>query len=256
MPNPVQNILSNIRRVPSITREDISGVVQRVRDFVAPPRASRPDVVSLVSPIGVASSGAVSLASRAGAGIRNLAQRALGNPLAGGGLRGFMGRLRGRALGLGIGFETFQVGRSVASGQPIKWLPNFPLLGSFILNPISTGFGFALGAGEKVSKQAINLAQNIRQPMIPPITFDVPEIKGLPEKFPDVDFQSSVMTPSPSFAYAPSSTAPSLSISGGFGGGGIDPAMLALLAGAIGGGYLLGRRKRKRKYKKKRRRSR
>lgn len=70
-------------------------------------------------------------------------------------------------------------------------------------------------------------------------------ISGIPTpSFPDLpDLPATYINTT----YAP----PGISISGGFGGGGIDPSMLLLLAGSAGLlGYAAGRRKKRKKYKR------
>lgn len=72
---------------------------------------------------------------------------------------------------------------------------------------------------------------------------------GAPQSDVNIDFPA---TPAP----ITNIQTPGLSISGGFGGGGIDPALLALLVAGVGaGGFILGRRRRKKKRKYKKRRS-
>jgi len=209
-----------------------------------------------VAPFGVAGAGASagSAIKRLFGGAKNIITRQSSNPFAGlsikQGLQNIGKTWLGRLLKVGIGYGSFQLGKSAITGEKIDILPNVKASLAFAMNPLLGGAGLATGTVEKFVLPVLSR----------------PDLMSLKDQFPNVPSASFTPTttnvfnmpsspqatgglmPSPTASY----TAPSVSISGG--GGGIPPELLLLLFGGVAGGYLLGRRKRKKKKKSKKRR--
>jgi len=192
--------------------------------------------------------GAVRSAGRIVQAIRNVGQRALGNPLAGRTI-GQLGRvIGGRALGTGLFLGALEL----TAGNTFKPSTIARTIAGAALNPIGAIFGTSF----RIGRGAVTGATNIAKDIIPD-SFGgfVPEFRGnfyggaTNIQFPPMQTPlGSSFTGGLTGGYG-SSFAPSVNVGGG---SDITPLILALLGGATGG-YLLGRRKKKR-YKKKRKR--
>lgn len=180
----------------------------------------------------------VGLFSKAKSGVSTLFQRMTANPLAGSTIGGVGKRIAGRALGVGLAFEAFQLGR----GKGLT-LPDAQKIAAIAINPLAGIAGIGFGGAEQTAQAGFNFLGGISQ-NLPQQPFFPSSFGGVTQEF---VFPAQQFTPAPSV----SSGAPSISIGGFGGGGGIPPEFLLLLLGAGGAGFALGRRKRKKKRKKK-----
>lgn len=195
--------------------------------------------------ISIASTGRVGAFAKIGRGAKTLFQRATGNPLASGGLKGWFGRIGGRALGYGAAIEAFQFQRARASGKEFDWLPNVGSIAAFAINPVAAFAGTALGGGEKGVAFAGDVAEKFFAQPMP----SLPQQFGFDQGDTIFNFPSGEAPSQPmSAAYAPS-----VQISGGLGGGGMDLQTLALMLGiplSVLLGYGLGKKRKRKKYKR------
>lgn len=229
------------------------GNVELLKTLVNPARNARSPVMAGTVPISPASNvvAGAGLARSAGRAIKSVFQRATGNPLASGGVKGLASRIGGRALGYGLAVEAFQYQRSKAKGVPFNPIPNLGSVLAFAVNPISAFGGTIIGGTEKVGKEITDIAkERLPQSSVvdfgqPTFNFTLPEvpIQAFPSELPSTSFGA------PSASYGTSFN-PSISV----GGGGIPPELLLLLIGGAGlVGYGAGRRRKRKKYKRKKR---
>jgi len=239
-----------------ITTRVVSRVAQRVRKVSARRAAagipSTGAIIGAVTPVGKAAT----IGKGVVTGVRTFASRVLGNPLAGSatigaGLKAFGKRAGGRALGLGIGIETFQFGRAKATGKPFDPIPDLGLVASAALNPIATIGGLIFGGGERAVTAGTEVAKELlqKQPTADffPLDFQQGDINiTFPEGGTQQDFSPGVPQP-PIGAFFPS-----IDLQVGKVGGGQNELLrlLILLLGAGGLGALLGKRSKKKKKKK------
>lgn len=168
--------------------------------------------------------------------------------------------------------KAFQAGRSGVSGErfnPIPTKGEILRAGGAGFSPTFAVGGATTGAIELFGKTARDSARGTGQELIDMLKkqqdLGMSKIEGgidytknkIPELIPSIPSFNFPQMTSPANLTIGMPSAPSVSmampsISVG-GGGGLDLAMLALLAGA-GGGYLLGRKRRKKKYKKRKKR--
>jgi len=243
------------RRVSSI----VSRTRARVRKVSAERRArgepSTGAILGAVTPVGKA----VTVGKSVVTGIKTFTSRVLGNPLAGSatvgaGLKAFGKRAGGRALGLGIGIETFQFGRAKATGKPFDPIPDLGLVASAALNPFATIGGLLFGGGERAVQVGTETIKEIikRDPVrdFQPFDFGGFEQGDVTINFPSgtsQDFAPSSPQP-PVGAFFPSVD---LQVGAQVGGGQNELLrLLILLLGAGGLGAVLGRKSKKKKKKK------
>lgn len=182
---------------------------------------------------------------------RGIYDRALGNPLAGGGLGGFGSRIFGRTLGGASVAVGAALTEAAVTGGPFQITPRriaYGALGFGVGGPIGALAGSLFG-GSRVAAETIKNLE-VKVPQLPtPYDFggDVADalraIGRGAESF-GSGFTGSFGIPSASYG---STISPSINV----GGGGVDPTMLALLAALGIGGFALGRKKRRKKKKKK-----
>lgn len=236
-----------------------STFIQNVKDVAtgrAFAEASGGKGVSLVAPFSRASG--VGTAFR---GVRNIYQRALGNPLAGG-FKAFGGRVLGRAVGAGATIEGANLIQSSISGTPYSPAITSPRKFKGVLGFGLGGItGLAVGTGIGGTKRVVKGARDVFTDVFtgePPTSSPFVTFKDFTSPtIPDLSISpeiSSTGSPFPAMggSVALPDISPSISVSAG-GGGGIPPELLFLLL-AGGAGYLLGRRKRKKKKRKKKKR--
>jgi len=214
-------------------------------------------ILGAVSPVGKV----VTVGKGVLTGIKTLAQRTLGNPLAGSatigaGLKSLGKRVGGRALGLGIAVEAFQFTRARGAGTRFDPIPDLGLIGAFALNPLAALGGLAFGTGEKgirVGGETIRDFIASQPPAQDFQPFDFPPGFGQPGDV-NINFPSEVGTGfAPSTPQAPvGAFFPSIDLQVGKVGGGQNELLrlLLLLLGAGGLGALLGRKSKKKKTKK------
>jgi len=230
---------------------DLPGRVERAGTFTIPTTAT---LIGAVTPVGKA----VTVGKGVLTGIKTLASRTLGNPLAGSatigaGLKKFGGRVAGRALGLGLAVETFQFGRAKATGKPFDPIPDLGLVASAAINPLATFGGLFFGAGERGVQVATETIKEVitRDPLTDFQPFNFP---GFEQGDVNIIFPSEVGTDfAPSTPQAPvGAFFPSIDLQVGKVGGGQNELLrlLILLLGAGGLGALLGRKTKKKKKKK------
>lgn len=188
------------------------------------------------------------------ANARGLYERTLGNPLAGGGTRGFLGRILGRfAGGTALAYGT-AFSESAITGEPIS-ISGERLtkgaLGFALGGPVGFLAGTALGLG----KEAVERIQQVPLPNVPSVNIpELPTSTGM--SYPDFAYVPQIpQLPSAGFgsvsATYGTTVSPSVNLSGG-GFGGLDYSTLLALGALLGlGGYALGRRKRRKKKKRK-----
>jgi len=209
-----------------------------------------------VSPVGKA----VTVGRGVLTGIKTLAQRTLGNPLAGSatigaGLKSLGKRVGGRALGLGIAVEAFQFTRARGAGTRFDPIPDLGIIGAFALNPLAALGGLAFGTGEKgirVGGETIRDFIANQPPAQDFQPFDFPPGFGQPGDV-NINFPSEVGSFAPSTPQPPvGAFFPSIDLQVGKVGGGQNELLrlLLLLLGAGGLGALLGRKSKKKKTKK------
>lgn len=173
-----------------------------------------------------------------------------------------------KRLGLaGIAGGAYTLGQYATTGSfPKPSMRTLAGITAFQLNPFAGIAGGLHGAGERGVEAGAKLFNKLfkdegiqKGPMSPyiPGLENVYSRDNFPTiNYPEINQGDFVLNfpETPSLQSPVGSLSPSLSISGGFGGGGFDYATLLALLGAMGlGGYALGRRKRKKKKYKKRR---
>ena len=197
-------------------------------------------------------------ASRAGrfmSGAKNVYDRFLGNPLAGGGIKGFFGRIAGRSLGGAAIATGASFTKSAITGDPLDINARrlgYGAVGFGLGGPIGALAGTFFGASTKATGAIKEGISNLSMPNVPslPTPYDAGEsvadvIKALGS---GAGQFAQGLTASPSVSASYGVSGPSVSI----GSSGFDPTMLLLLlTGGLGAGYLLGKKKKKKRKTKK-----
>jgi len=214
-------------------------------------RAAGGRVLQGTLPIGAA--GAGGLVRSAVGGVKTLWQRATGNPLAAGGVKGFIGRIAGRALGYGTAVEAFQYQKARAAGTKFDPIPNIGSVVAFAANPLAALGGTIFGTGQRAEAKLESAAQGFLNPKI---NVDVQGFQQ-PDYAEIIQALQNYQTPSLGSyggSIQASYGAPSVNIQAGGGIGGTD-FLFALLGGVLGGlgGYAAGTRRRRKKYKRRKR---
>lgn len=194
--------------------------------------------------------------AKAGKGILSFAKRATLSPFSGMTFKKAALSGLGTAFGVPAAIEGTKAIYSAASGRPYKMTNWKTMLKTAIgapfvpavVRPIAALAGFGRRGGGAAVAKGTEIYQTLIPGGIAPrvadtITNPFPTIPSARYRGGDVN----IMTPAPP---AGESTIFAPSISAG-GGGGVDPMMLAVLAGAGLLGYGIGRRRRKKKKKRK-----
>jgi len=171
------------------------------------------------------------------------------------GTKAVAGRVLGRAFLFGTGAEAFAYQYAKQTGQPYKPVSTLGGIASYGISPVGALFGTIAGTFATGIKKGQETLQN--NPLVVPSSMTPTNNRTAQDilsefarkQIPDgnINFSNYAGLPqSPSVTFG-GSINPSVST-----GGGIDYSMLALLlGGALGGAYLLGRKKRRKKKKSK-----